>query len=112
MGLAAGTLAPAGWGVVTVQLHAHFIRPAGEGETLVAVGGLKHSGRQIAVACGDVYAAGGVLVASGSATFMYRRHVGASPGEPCPEGAVLDGRSHRRGNDAIAPRIPVPKRRK
>jgi uncharacterized protein (TIGR00369 family) len=80
MGLAAGALAPAGRGVVTVQLHAHFIRPVGEGETLVATGELKHSGRQTAVACGDVYRAEGVLVASGSATFMYRPHTDASAG--------------------------------
>lgn len=72
MGLAAGTSAPAGQGVVTVQLDAHFIRPVGEGKMLVATGTLKHSGRQTAVACGEVHTAEGALVASGSATFMYR----------------------------------------
>jgi uncharacterized protein (TIGR00369 family) len=112
MGLAAGTLAPAGQGVVTIQLDSHFIRPVGEAETLVATGELKHSGRQIAVACGDVHTAGGVLVACGSATFMHRPHVGASPGRPCPGDAILDDRSHRRGDDAFAPRIPIRKRRK
>jgi uncharacterized protein (TIGR00369 family) len=112
MGLAAGTLAPAGQDVVTVQLDAHFIRPVGEGETLVATGGLKYSGRQTAVACGDVHTAGGVLVAIGSATFMHRPHAGASPGWPCPGDAILDDRSHRRGDEAFAPRIPIQKRRK
>jgi uncharacterized protein (TIGR00369 family) len=111
MGLAAGTLAPTGQGVVTVQLDAHLIRPVGEGETLVAAGGLKHSGRQTAVACGDVHTAEGVLVASGSATFMYRPHAGASPGRPCPGEAILDDRSHRRSDEAFALRIPVQKRR-
>jgi uncharacterized protein (TIGR00369 family) len=72
MGIAASTLAPPGQGVVTIQLNAHFIRPAWEGETLVATGELKHSGRQTAVACGEVHTAQGVLVASGSATFMHR----------------------------------------
>jgi uncharacterized protein (TIGR00369 family) len=80
MGLAAGTLAPAGQGVVTIQLDAHFIRPVGEGETLVATGELKHSGRQIAVTCGAVHTAEGVLVASGSATFMHRPHTDAGAG--------------------------------
>jgi uncharacterized protein (TIGR00369 family) len=80
MGLAAGTLAPAGQGVVTVQLDAHFIRPVGEGETLVATGELKHSGKQTAVACGEVHTAEGGLVASGSATFMHRPHTDASAG--------------------------------
>jgi acyl-CoA thioesterase len=78
MGLVASRSAPLGQQVVTVQLNAHFIRPALEGETLVATGELKHSGRQTAVACGEVHTAKGVLVASGSATFMHRPHADAS----------------------------------
>jgi uncharacterized protein (TIGR00369 family) len=71
MGLAASTSTDAGQGVVTVQLNANFIRPAREGETLVATGELKHSGRRTAVACGEVHTAEGALVASGSATFVH-----------------------------------------
>src|SRR5205823_2638990 len=54
MGMAASTLASPGQGVVTVQLNANFIRPVGEGETLVATGELEHSGRRTAVARGEV----------------------------------------------------------
>src|SRR5437867_7943803 len=78
MGMAASSLAPPGQGLVTVQLNANFIRPVREGETLVATGELKHSGRQTAVACGEVHTAEGVLVASGSATFMHRHDTDAS----------------------------------
>jgi acyl-CoA thioesterase len=56
---------------VTVQLNANFIRPAREGDTLVATGELTHSGRRTAVAVGEVRTAEGVLVASGSATFVH-----------------------------------------
>jgi uncharacterized protein (TIGR00369 family) len=72
MGMAASTLASSSHGVVTVQLNANFVRPAREGETLVATGEVKHAGRRTAVTFGEIYTAAGVLVASGSATFMHR----------------------------------------
>jgi uncharacterized protein (TIGR00369 family) len=74
MGMAAGSTAPAGHFVVTVQLNINFIRPAWEGEHLVASGEVRHSGQQTAVARGEVHTARGVLVGSGSGTFMYLRH--------------------------------------
>src|SRR4051812_20047318 len=52
MGMAAGSLCPADHYVVTVQLNVQFIRPAREGETLVATAEVMHSGRQTAVARG------------------------------------------------------------
>jgi uncharacterized protein (TIGR00369 family) len=71
MGWAAGSRAPDGWNVVTVQLNVNFIRPAKLGETLIARGEVQHSGRRTAVAYGEIKTADGHLVATGSATFMY-----------------------------------------
>ena len=71
MGWAAGSLAPEGHDVVTVQLNLNFIRPVGPGETLVASGEVQHSGRRTAVARGEIRTAEGALAATGSATFMY-----------------------------------------
>jgi len=70
MGWAAGTTAPPGFDVVTVQLNVNFIRPARPGETLVASGQIQHAGRRTAVARGEVHA-DGHLAATGSATFLY-----------------------------------------
>jgi acyl-coenzyme A thioesterase 13 len=74
LGMAAGSLAAADQFVVTVQLNINFIRPAWEGERLVATGEVQHAGRQTAVARGEVRTAEGVLVGSGSGTFLYLRH--------------------------------------
>ncbi len=71
MGMAAGTYCPDGHYVVTVQLNANFIRPAWDGETLLATGEIRHSGRQTAVALGEIRADDDVLVATGTGTFMY-----------------------------------------
>jgi acyl-CoA thioesterase len=71
LGYAAVTTAPEQHYVVTMQLNANFIRPAWRGETLRAVGEIVHTGRQTAVARGEVRTADGKLVAAGSATFMY-----------------------------------------
>jgi len=71
MGLAAGTLAPENRLVVTAQLNMNFIRPAWEGETLVARGRVRHHGRQTAVSEGDVRTSDDELVATGSATFLF-----------------------------------------
>ena len=71
LGMAAGSVAPAGHDVVTVQLNLHFIRPVWEGEALVGVGQVQHAGRRTAVATGEARTAAGVLAAAGSGTFMF-----------------------------------------
>lgn len=76
MGYAAGTLSPAGYFVVTVQLNVNFIRPGWDGETLQVTGNVKHSGQQTAVAYGEIRNAEGVLLATGTGTFMYIRRPG------------------------------------
>ena len=73
-GCAASTKAPADHHVVTVQLNVNFIRPAWQGETLIASGEVKHAGRQTAVASGEVRTDEGVLVATAMGTFMFLPH--------------------------------------
>lgn len=81
MGMAAGSLAPPDSYVVTVQLNVHFLRPAREGESLVATAQVIHSGRQTAVARGEVHASAGALIASGSATFLHLAHSDRTRGQ-------------------------------
>lgn len=71
MGYAAVTVAPEDRQVVTVQLNLNYVRPAWKSERLVATGEIRHSGRQTAVAYGELRTADGTLVASGSATMMF-----------------------------------------
>jgi acyl-CoA thioesterase len=71
VGFAAGTTAPPGYHVVTVQLNVNFIRPSWEGEKLIAKGTVLHAGKQTAVARGEIRTAENYLVASGMGTFMY-----------------------------------------
>jgi len=71
VGFAAGTTAPPGYHVVTVQLNMNFIRPAWEGEKLIAKGKVLHAGKQTAVARGEIRTSENFLVASGMGTFMY-----------------------------------------
>ena len=71
LGYAAVTTSPPGHFVVTMQLNMNFIRPGWEGERLVARGDVIHSGRQTAVARGEIRTGDGVLMASATATFMY-----------------------------------------
>lgn len=71
MGYAAVTVAPKDRQVVTVQLNLNYVRPAWKSERLVATGEIRHSGRQTAVAHGELHTADGTLVASGSATMMF-----------------------------------------
>jgi uncharacterized protein (TIGR00369 family) len=71
MGFAAVTTAPEGFYVVTVQLNANFIRPVWESEKLIATGEVQHSGKQTAVARGEIRTSENVLVASGMGTFLY-----------------------------------------
>jgi uncharacterized protein (TIGR00369 family) len=70
-GMAAASVAPSGFDVVTVQLNVNFIRPAGVGETLVARGEVVHAGRRTAVTRGEIRTAAGDLAATGSATLMF-----------------------------------------
>jgi acyl-CoA thioesterase len=71
LGFAAGTTAPEGHHVVTVQLSLNFIRPAWRGERLIATGEVRHAGKMTAVARGELRTSEGALVASGTGTFMY-----------------------------------------
>jgi uncharacterized protein (TIGR00369 family) len=71
MGMAAGTTAPAGHFVVTAQLNVNMIRPAWQGETLRATGEVRHSGKLTAVAYGEIRTEQSVLVATGTATFLF-----------------------------------------
>ncbi|MBX6313311.1 MAG: PaaI family thioesterase [Isosphaeraceae bacterium] len=74
MGIAAGTMTPPDHYVVTAQLNVNFIRPAWEGEALVATSEVRHAGRQTAVVRGEIHTAAGALVASGSGTFFFVPH--------------------------------------
>lgn len=71
LGYAAGTTAPEGYFVVTVQLNLNYIRPAWESEKLYATGEVKHAGRQTAVAQGEIRTAENELIATASGTFLY-----------------------------------------
>ena len=90
LGFAAGTTAPKGFHVVTVQLNLNYVRPAWKGETLVATGEVSHAGQQTAVSRGEVRSTEGALVGVGQGTFMY-----------IPEPPA--------GNN-VMPRLPVPPR--
>jgi acyl-CoA thioesterase len=71
LGLSASTVAPPGMDVVTAQLNVNYIRPAWNGERLVAQAEVKHGGRKTAVAWAEVRTDDGSLVASGSATLFF-----------------------------------------
>ena len=90
MGLAASKSAPPDHYLVTAQLNVHFLRPAREGETLVASAEVRHGGRKLAVVQGEIRAGKDHLVATGSATFVYLPHAdrargpSGKPGPPDP----------------------------
>jgi uncharacterized protein (TIGR00369 family) len=71
LGFAAGTTAPPGFHVVTVQLNLNYVRPAWKGEKLIATGEVVHAGKQTAVSRGEVRSAEGALIGVGQGTFMY-----------------------------------------
>lgn len=71
MGRAVSTLCREDQSCVTVQLNVNFIRPSWSGETLLITGEVPHSGRQTAVARGEIRTSAGVLVATGTGTFMF-----------------------------------------
>jgi acyl-CoA thioesterase len=74
MGLKANQSSPPDHYLVTAQLNVHFLRPAFEGETLVASSEVRHAGRKTAMAQGELHTAAGELVATASATFVYVPH--------------------------------------
>ena len=78
MGISVTSLAPPDHYSVTVQMNVNFIRPAWPGESLIANGEVKHNGRQTAVAYSEVRTPAGVLVASGTGTFLYLKHTDSS----------------------------------
>lgn len=92
MGFAAGTLAPAGHLVLTVQLNVNFIRPAWEAEKLTVTGDVWHSGRQTAVSGGEIRTADDLLVATGTGTFLY---------VPNPEGEFQKQDDSAIGSDSL-----------
>lgn len=71
MGRAVSTMCRADQSVVTAQLNVNFIRPAWSGESLTITGEVQHSGRQTAVARGEIRTADDVLVATGTGTFLF-----------------------------------------
>lgn len=88
MGRAAFAGSPAGHHVVTVQLNVHFIRAARAGDTLIADGEIQHNGRRSAVVRAELRTDRGVLIATGSGTFM---HLPTEVGEVSPDGAEGPG---------------------
>lgn len=71
MGRAVSTLCRDDQSCVTAQLNVNFIRPSWSGETLTITGEVQHSGRQTAVTRGEIRTAAGVLVATGTGTFLF-----------------------------------------
>lgn len=86
MGMAAARSAPVDHYVVTAQLNVHFIRPAWEGETLIASSRVRHNGRKTAVAEGEIRTGSDALVATASATFVYVVHTEKTRGKSEPLG--------------------------
>jgi acyl-CoA thioesterase len=79
MGVAVSEHTPEGTFPVTAQLDTKFVRPAWDGEDVLATGEVCHRGTQTAVARGEVRTPDGVLVATGSGTFVFV--VDPAPGE-------------------------------
>lgn len=71
MGRAVSTLCRDDQSAVTAQLNVNFIRPSWTGETLTITGEVQHSGRQTAVTRGEIRTAAGVLIATGTGTFLF-----------------------------------------
>lgn len=71
MGRAVSTLCREDQSCVTAQLNVNFIRPSWSGETLTITGEVQHAGRQTSVARGEIRTDAGVLVATGTGTFLF-----------------------------------------
>jgi len=82
MGMNAHRSSPPDHYLVTAQLNVHFLRPAFEGETLIASGDVRHAGRKTAMAQGELRTSGGELVATASATFIYVAHTEQTRAHP------------------------------
>jgi acyl-coenzyme A thioesterase 13 len=82
MGLNANRSSPPDHYLVTAQLNVQFIRPAFEGETLIASSEVRHAGRKTAMAQGEILTADGHLVATASATFVYVAHTERTRANP------------------------------
>lgn len=92
MGAAVSTKTPSGHITVTVQLNVNFIRPAWRGEELQIRAEVLHSGLQTAVARGEIRTSSHILVASGTATFMFVR-------DPAPDQEILPRQVDRSDRD-------------
>ncbi len=90
LGLAVSRSTPPDHYVVTAQLNVNFIRPAREGETLVATTQIRHAGGKTAVAQGDLTTTAGALVATASGTFVYVRHSDTTRARPDRLGPTTD----------------------
>ncbi len=82
MGLTASWSSPADHYLVTAQLNVHFLRPAFDGETLIASSQVRHAGKKTAMAQAELHTSGGALVATGSATFVYVPHTERTRANP------------------------------
>lgn len=82
MGIAVSNEVPPNTFPVTAQLDVKFVRPAWDGELLVATGEVCHKGRQTAVARGELRTTDDVLVAVASGTFFYVE-------DPAPDAELL-----------------------
>ena len=71
MGVSTRPFVPDGHYAVTVQLNVNFIRPAWEGERLIATSEVQHHGKQTAVVRGEVRTEAGVLAGTASGTFLF-----------------------------------------
>jgi uncharacterized protein (TIGR00369 family) len=82
MGFQAARSSPPDHYIVTAQLNVQFIRPAFEGETLIASSQVRHAGRKTAVAQGELVTTEGALVATSSATFVFVPHTDRTRANP------------------------------
>ena len=82
MGMTANRSGPPDHYLVTAQLNVHFLRPAFEGETLIASSEVRHAGRKTSMAQGEIHTSGGDLVATASATFVYVPHTDRTRANP------------------------------
>lgn len=86
MGMVSARSAPPDHYLVTAQINVHFLRPAREGETLLASAEVRHAGRKTAVAHGEVRTSADHLIATASATFVYVPHTDPTRGRAEPTG--------------------------